>query len=430
VKLEGNVTLGPPTYKADRLKLQVGESHLTGEVAFTPSKTEGAKSSLTGRLHLDRFDLEPYVVFIDTGPKPPPTEAAAAPTAAGTALALDAGPGATPGGAEDPPAGQVAEVAPGAPPAEQTSKKVFPDDPLPLLELRQLDADIEITADEFATRNVMYQDVKASLLSTNGVLKIDPFQATVGEGDFLATAKLDASHSPAELTVDVNMKDGTTRDFGGRYNLTIDVDGSGNSIAQIMAGLDGQVIVDVRDLDIKKSALTQFGRSLFDSLNPFDEEEEKSELTCAIVRLDIQDGIANANDRIVAQLTRVTWFGGGEINLKTEAIDLGVQSKPRKGLGISLGGLASLVHVGGTLANPKIQLDPKDVAVKYGQNVLTLATGGLFLLAKGLWDKSKANSDVCSEILALEEEANRNQEGATTPGEADDDRPFGLDADI
>jgi len=312
----------------------------------------------------------------------------------------------------------------------EESKKVFPDDPLPFEMLQQLDADIEITADEFATRQVMYYDMTAKVVSNNGVLKLDPFRATVGQGTFLATARLDASRSPADLSVDVNMNDGTTRDFGGRYNLTVDVDGTGDSVAQIMAGLDGQIIVDVRDLELKKSALTQFGRGLLDSLNPFDKEEEKSELTCAIVRLDIQDGIANADDRIVAQMTRVTWFGGGKINLKNEKIDIGVQSKPRKGLGISVGGLASLVHVGGTLANPKIQLDPKEVAKKYGQNALTVATGGLFLLAKGLWDKSKANSDVCYEILTLEEKKDRKKEGAAGPGEADDDQPALLDHDI
>jgi len=85
--------------------------------------------------------------------------------------------------------------------------------------------------------------------------------------------------------------------------------------------------------------------------------------------------------------------------------------------------------VGGTLANPKIQLDPKDVATKYVQHALTVATGGLFLLAKGLWDKSKANSDVCSEILAIEEKESK-QQGANGSGEADDDRPALLAPDI
>ncbi len=33
---------------------------------------------------------------------------------------------------------------------------------------------------------------------------------------------------------------------------------------------------------------------------------------------DIEDGIADANKTIAAQMTDVTWFGSGEINLDAE----------------------------------------------------------------------------------------------------------------
>ena len=98
-------------------------------------------------------------------------------------------------------------------------------------------------------------------------------------------------------------------------------------------------------------------------------------------------------------MTDITYFGSGEINLKTEEIDFGVSPKPRKGLGLSLGGLAKLVHVGGTLAEPKIQLDPKDLAVKYGKYTAAVATGGLSLVVDTLWSRIKANTDVCDSIL-------------------------------
>jgi hypothetical protein len=73
--------------------------------------------------------------------------------------------------------------------------------------------------------------------------------------------------------------------------------------------------------------------------------------------------------------------------------------KPRKGVGISVGGLAKLMHVGGTLAKPKIELDPKDIAVKYGKYAAAVSTGGLSLVADMLWGKIKANTDVCAKIL-------------------------------
>jgi predicted ribosome quality control (RQC) complex YloA/Tae2 family protein len=98
-------------------------------------------------------------------------------------------------------------------------------------------------------------------------------------------------------------------------------------------------------------------------------------------------------------MTDVTWFGSGEINLRTEEIDFGMNPKPRKGLGISLGSLANLAHLGGTLAQPKVELDPKDVAVKYGKYSAAVATGGLTVLADIFFSRVQANMDVCASIL-------------------------------
>jgi hypothetical protein len=296
--------------------------------------------------------------------------------------------------------------------------RIFPTDRLPFDALRAVDATFQITGDGVTTKQLLLRDVVAELVLTNGMLRVEPVTAAVGNGTFDAAVTLDASKSPAALAVDVNMDDGTFRYFGGRYGLTADLDGAGDSVAQLMAGLDGQLILDVRELELEKSFMTKFGRSLLDTLNPFDKESDKSELVCAIVRFDITDGMADANDKIVAQMTDVTWFGGGDINLKTEAINVGAQSKPRKGLGINIGGVAGLVLVGGTLANPKIMPDPVGVAKTYGNRYLAVATGGLWLLVKGLWDRSRANSDVCAKILEMEEKERDLAGGEGTEPEA------------
>jgi hypothetical protein len=57
------------------------------------------------------------------------------------------------------------------------------------------------------------------------------------------------------------------------------------------------------------------------------------------------------------------------------------------------------MHVGGTLAEPKIELDPKDMAVKSGKYAAAIATGGITLAADMLWSRMKAETDICSHIL-------------------------------
>ena len=93
-------------------------------------------------------------------------------------------------------------------------------------------------------------------------------------------------------------------------------------------------------------------------------------------------------------------WGGGTVNLKTEELDAGITPKPRKGIPVSVSGyLSGLIHVGGTLKHPKVQLDPKDVAMKYAEYSAHVATGGLTLIAEKIKDKIQANQDICKKIL-------------------------------
>ena len=67
--------------------------------------------------------------------------------------------------------------------------------------------------------------------------------------------------------------------------------------------------------------------------------------------------------------------------------------------GLTNVGLASLVHVGGTLAEPKVGIDMKDVAKKYVGYSAFIATGGLSFLAQKVVDTAQANVDQCEKIL-------------------------------
>ena len=418
VALKGSLDRREASYNLDKLEFQLGDTVFTGAAEFTPPAGEGSRAALRGRLHLGTLDLDALLGRDAPGPgsgaRATPQEAdAIVLTAENTVIQSE-----KPDGVE-----QTAGAEAGSPIASDTSQdkseKIFSSEPLPLDVLRGMDAEFEVTADEIDVVEIVLKDVTAKLALANGLLEVEPVRAKVGNGVFDADLVLDASRSPAALSFDVVMDNGTFRDYGGRYNLTVDVDGAGDSTAQLMAGLDGRVIVDVRELDLKKSFMTNFGRGLINTLNPFDSKSEETELVCAIARFDIHDGIANADDRIVAQLTEVTWFGGGQVNLRTEAIDFGAKSKPRSGLGINVvAQLAGLVHVGGTLANPKVVADPAGVAKQYGEHFLTVTTGGLYLLVKGLWDKSHANSDVCAEILAFEEK----EKGTSTKADAEPER--------
>ena len=85
----------------------------------------------------------------------------------------------------------------------------------------------------------------------------------------------------------------------------------------------------------------------------------------------------------------------GQVNLRNEKLDIAFRAKPREGIGISLGTVANqLLSLRGTLRSPSITIDVMSSVTTTGAAV---ATGGLSLLARGLWDRLSAEASICEE---------------------------------
>jgi hypothetical protein len=127
---------------------------------------------------------------------------------------------------------------------------------------------------------------------------------------------------------------------------------------------------------------------LLNALNPARTSDPYTELKCAVIRLPIRQGVARAENSIAAETSKVSVIGGGTIDLRSETLDLGFRPKATTGLGVGLGGLASLGRVRGTLAEPKVAIDAAVAATAATQLGLAAATGGLSLLAGKLLTES------------------------------------------
>ena len=184
--------------------------------------------------------------------------------------------------------------------------------------------------------------------------------------------------------------------LGGALDLHVDITGKGDSVADLLASMNGQVLLSMTDGEIDKSFVSRFGKGLLS----FSDDSEKTAIECAILRIDIEDGVANFEKKLAAQLTEVTWHGGGTVDFNTERLKADIAPKPRKGVPISVGGsLAGLVKLSGTLKNPTIAPDYSDMAVKYGKYSAYVATGGMSLLAEIVAKKMGSNQSVCEKIL-------------------------------
>jgi len=77
-------------------------------------------------------------------------------------------------------------------------------------------------------------------------------------------------------------------------------------------------------------------------------------------------------------------------------LDIGVNPKPREGIGLNLAGFADFVRVGGTLSEPTPTTDATGLATAGAKIGAAVVTGGLSLVAEGLLDRSAGDVDVCA----------------------------------
>ena len=84
------------------------------------------------------------------------------------------------------------------------------------------------------------------------------------------------------------------------------------------------------------------------------------------------------------------------VDLRDETFDADINTVPRKGLGVSLSSLVNpYIGIGGTLTKPQLRLDRKSTLLEGGA---AIATGGISIVAKGMFDRVTASADPCDDM--------------------------------
>jgi len=83
---------------------------------------------------------------------------------------------------------------------------------------------------------------------------------------------------------------------------------------------------------------------------------------------------------------------GGELDLHTEALQVDFNTRPRTGIGISAGMFATpFIQIAGTLASPRLGVGAKGAAA----GAAAAMTGGMTVIAQGLFDRARGEQDLC-----------------------------------
>jgi uncharacterized protein involved in outer membrane biogenesis len=308
----------------------------------------------------------------------------------------------------------VQESSNSVPEVEQTevvqpnSALVFSDEPLNLDWLDSANIDVTVETGRLTSHLGDFLDFRLGLKIWDNVLDIKPISFRESDGIFAATVHLEPKDDGYALSFSTDVKDvrlGVMASPGQDpktlppINSKSSFESSGASPHEWMAAANGHVSIyqgagRIRNMGGEKifgDVLVQ----LLQVINPMYKEVPHTNVQCGIFEIDIVDGVATT-ETLAVQTDRMSIILNGNVAFDSEKLDFAVQTTPRKGLGLSIGGVVNqLIKIGGTMRKPQIGIDPVSSATTTG---VAVATAGLSLLAKGLWDRAAAEKSICEEL--------------------------------
>jgi len=265
--------------------------------------------------------------------------------------------------------GEKLNTAP-TPVARDADGRLFSAEPLPLAALNQADLRLTLAAARLAVGRVKLADFGAEIRLDHGRLAFKPISARLGGGSLTADFTLDASSgriAAASLRLDADNADlgQVLRDTGGdilsggHARLHVDARGSGPSLRAVMAGLDGEAVLSVGEGSLHDGPVDWLGGDVLGRIADALKEHEAIPLNCGIVRFAAKDGIATADRGIAIETELADIAGAGTIDLKSEALDIGI----------------GITHLTGTLADPVVAIDPMGATLRVDAHPCQTALG-------------------------------------------------------
>jgi uncharacterized protein involved in outer membrane biogenesis len=276
-----------------------------------------------------------------------------------------------------------------------TEKKAFSSEPLTLNPLKEVDAQIMIKTKRFLMPRLALRDLSAQIFLKGGRLRVREVRSHIGGGTLRGSLDLRVKRRGTAvatvLRIDNSDLGRMLKDLKlshileGKVDMDVNIRSYGRSVAALMAGLTGKITLVMENGRMNNSYIDMLGADVGSSLGKLldsSPEKDYTELNCFVCRFDIKQGLADSTV-LVVDTKATSLIGDGEIDLKTEKLDLALRSYPKRGVGISglgklslsIGEFAKPLKLGGTLRNPAFVMDPAQTIITVGK-----AFGGMLLL--------------------------------------------------
>jgi hypothetical protein len=264
-----------------------------------------------------------------------------------------------------------------------------------------------------------YRQFKGKVDLHDGRLLVDPLHASVGGGDFKGRLEMDTGGEKPTLSLSATIDQMDMQQImeelkqsgmmEGIIDARADFRSRGASVAALMAGLDGQLLMVSGEGRVNNRSFGYLGADLMEQVfglfTPAGKKDASTPINCFVGRIDVDDGLANISKLIIDTPT-MSVVGEGHVNLETEQLDLAIHTVPKRGVrGVSLN-LGELVpfRLSGTLARPALAVDRTKGAITAGKAVGGTLLFGPFGIAAALVRESGQSENPCIDAIKAAEQ--------------------------
>jgi uncharacterized protein involved in outer membrane biogenesis len=361
MKLDAIVESGAGVLNVDELTASLNDSSLTGRLRLEA----GDVPKVDMALHADRWEVMPLVVVEEEPYDPEPTF-------------------------ED--------------------GRLIPDLPLPIDAIAEVDATIVASANELRWNDLPMRDVEVELSTSGGEFNLSTLRFNAPRGHLDARARVVPNEGGADVAVELVASNfalglvNSNRDLDSTSDVNIHLTATGANLRSLATTANGAIYYEMRGGEAESN---RFLRAIYGDMlneiigviNPFSTVDLVTRFECIIVPLSVTDGLLESAPNVLIRTDKAQVVSDGEIDLNSESINLNFRSRPRRGIVLSAGEVFNpFVKVVGTLAEPRLAVDEQGVLVSGGAAV---ATGGLSILATGLWRRIAGSRTPCEDLSEL-----------------------------
>jgi uncharacterized protein involved in outer membrane biogenesis len=362
----GHVRISDNVYRYENFHGKMGSSDIGGSVAF---EKRPARPFVSGTLVSKQLDLEDFAPMIGKKPEP--------------------------------------KVAPKVVDATKP-QKLLPQQPISTEKWNTLDADVQFTGETIKNAGAFpFDHLQIHAVMQDRVLTLAPLSFGFADGKMGGNLRFDGSRTPMHATIDAKFTDlslarltpkvtDNTKASFGRLNGTVKLDGTGDSIAAMLASSNGGLQIAMGRGESSSLLLELLGlqgpqvvRYLLGDTN--------SKIECAIADFGIVNGDMQTSTSLVDTDKNIIAFVGGT-DFKDEKIDFKITPLPKQRSVIVL---RTPFFVNGTLANPVVRPDYMTLGARVGGAVALGVVNPLLALLPLIETAPGKDADAnCGALLA------------------------------